>query len=103
MMDRDRWVGQRDGVGVVGAYTSAVTRKQARRHAPMAMSVESRRKSTPREMKRKLRPSRPMPIFLLSSNMMAARGVAGEVVVESEVGGKSQVPFAVRCGVAGAV
>jgi len=39
-------------------------------HLPMAIKVESRRKRTPMEMKRKLRPNRPMPIFLLSSSMV---------------------------------
>lgn len=107
LIDGSGSVGRSEGWGGSGWGTHVRSHTQAgtpaRTHAPMAMSVESRRKSTPREMKRKLRPSRPMPIFLLSSNMMAARGVAGEVVVESEVGGKSQVPLAVRCGVAGAV
>lgn len=41
-----------------------------KRKSPMAIKVESRRKRTPMEMKRKLRPNRPMPIFLLSSNMV---------------------------------
>jgi len=37
---------------------------------PIAISVESNKKMTPMEMKRKLRPSRPIPIFLLSSNIV---------------------------------
>lgn len=44
--------------------------------SPMASRVASKKNSTPREKKRRLSASSPMPIFLLSSNMAQDGGAA---------------------------